>query len=129
MVRNGAVWDFKGDIPPEFQNVMLGDQQMNYQAVANIHYGFVGRAAGFGGNLLKLGGGVAQWMDWHSKDPSKVGSWQTAFDQPYDAWCVGLGIFLYGEYGQNLDKLTPDAFTKAMQDYIKKYGAPPPPSP
>jgi hypothetical protein len=131
LVRTGAVWDFKEDILknkmqlPELPNVILGDQQLDYQAVANIHYGFVGRAAGFQGWLLKAGAGVAQWMDWHSKDPSKVGSWETYFDQPFDAWCIGFGIFLYDRYGPRIDELTPEVFAQALQEYIHRYGAPP----
>jgi RHS repeat-associated protein len=133
LVRTGAVWDFKGDILetrlPGLPYVMLGGQQLNYQAVANIHYGFVGRAAGFQGWLLRAGAGVAQWMEWHRKDPSKVGPWETYFDQPFDAWCVGFGIFLYDRYGQKMDELTPEAFAQALQDYIQQYGAPPPAAP
>ena len=105
LVRTGAIWDFKKDLEPirakyQTNDVIIGDQRLNYQAMANIHYGFVGRAAGFQGEILRLGAGVAQWMDWHSRDPSKVGSWDTYFDQPFDAWCVGFGIFLYDQYGQ-----------------------------
>jgi len=133
LVRTGAVWDFKGDILetrlPGLPSVMLGGQQLNYQAVANIHYGFVGRAAGFQGWLLRAGAGVAQWMEWHRKDPSKVGPWETYFDQPFDAWCIGFGIFLYDRYGQKMDELTPEAFAQALQDYIQQYGAPPPAAP
>ena len=136
LVRTGAVWDFKRDLREAgIETVTLGGQELNYQAVANIHYGFVGRAAGFGAEVLRSGAGIAQ-LKWYLKGkPDNVGpfayqnssgDWTRAYyDQPFDAWCVMFGIFLYDQYGSDLDGLTEDVFTQALQQFIEQYGEPP----
>ena len=135
LVRTGAVWDFKTDIliyNPNIENVQLGSRKLNYQAVANIHFGFVGRAAGFGSEILRAGAGIFQFIDWYDKDPSAVGPLlyetengplRTYFDQPFDAWCVAFGIYLYEMY---VDNLTEETFEQALQEFIEVYGEPPP---
>jgi RHS repeat-associated protein len=135
LVRAGAIWDFKTDIlyyDPDIENVQLGGHELNYQAVANIHFGFVGRAAGFGSEVLRAGAGIAQFMDWYDKDPSAIGPLgyetengvlRTYFDQPFDSWCVVFGIYLYEMYR---DELTEETFEQALQEFIEIYGEAPP---
>jgi hypothetical protein len=129
LVRTNAIWDFKNDVKPASisgsRDLLLGGYRLNYQAIANIHFGFVGRAAGFGSELLKAGAGAFQIKQWLFTDSSKVGTASTYFDQPFDAWSVQFGIYLYDLYGQDLDKLTPEALEKALQEYIERYGSPP----
>jgi RHS repeat-associated protein len=131
MVRTDAVWDFKGDIQaaelPGLPIVTLGGQQLNYQAVANIFFGFEGRATGQAGWFLKAGAGAFQAVYWLPKNSSNVGPVTTSFDDPFDNWSIGFGIFLYDLYGQNLDALTPEAFSTALEQYTEQYGAPPSP--
>jgi len=127
LVRGGAIWDFKGDIPGKFKKsgVVLGDFHMDFDAVANIHFGYVGRAAGFGGEFLKLGAGIAQWREWKDEDPSEIGPWYTYLDDPFDYWCVDFGVYLYnlhkvGGFGE----LTPETFNQVLWDYIEMGGFP-----
>ncbi len=126
LVRGDAVWDFKADIPKEFKEsgVTLGDFRMDFDAVANIHFGFVGRAAGFNGEFLKFGAGIAQWNQWKDTNPSNIGPWHTYLDDPFDYWCVDFGIFLHDLHGGDPDKMTPEAFNQALWDYIGMYGLP-----
>ncbi len=131
LVRSEGIWDFKGDIAgarlSTFPNVTLGDQQLNYQAVANIFFGFEGRATGQVGWWLEASAGAFQVVRWARENPSNIGPVTTFFDDPFDNWSIGFGIFLYDLYGQKLDALTPEAFNQALQEYIEQYGAPPPP--
>jgi len=133
----GAIWDFKVDIleyDPSIESVTLGGRQISYEAVANIHFGFAGRAAGIGGDILRMGAGAAQWAQWHDAHPDNVGPlayqdnngthW-AFFDEPFDAWCVVFGIYLYEQYGDTFDELTPEAFEQSMQDFIEIHGEPP----
>ena len=128
LVRGEAVWDFKSDIAGAgFSNITLGGRQLNYQAIANIFFGFEGRATGQVGWWLEASAGAYQVVRWVREDPSNIGPVATFFDDPFDNWSIGFGIFLYDLYGQNLDALTPEAFNAALQQYIEQYGAPPPP--
>lgn len=131
MVRTDAVWDFKSDIQaaqlPGLPNVTLGGQQLNYQAVANIFFGFQGRATGQVGWWLEASAGAFQVVRWLPEDRSNIGPVATFFDDPFDNWSIGFGIYLYDLYGQNLDALTPEAFSEALKRYIEQYGEPPPP--
>ena len=129
LVRGGAIWDFKSDIrdagyDQEYpNNFKIGGETFRYDAFANIHYGFVGRAAGFPEPLLTLGAGAAQWRQWHISNPALVGPWDTFLDQPYDNWCVMLGSYLYDYMiAHELDALTLNAFEQALQDFISIYG-------
>jgi len=131
LARSEAVWDFKSDIAgagfSTFPIVTLGGQQLNYQAIANIFFGFEGRATGQVGWWLEASAGAYQVVRWLPEDRSNIGPVATFFDDPFDNWSIGFGIFLYDLYGQNLDALTPEAFNAALQQYIEQYGAPPPP--
>lgn len=65
LVRTNAVWDFKLDIVQagiRFGDdlITLGGHDLNFQVVANIFFGFVGRQIGMSENFLQFGAGVAQ---------------------------------------------------------------------
>ena len=129
LVQTGGSWDFKVDILDEGiqrgaeQLVRLGNQDLNYQAVANIHYGFVGRAAGFGPGALLLGAG---WDQIDDHDTGFVWSRAPYYgDQAFDYWNVQFGIFLYDQYGHRLQDLSPEAFAQAFDQYILLFGQPP----
>jgi hypothetical protein len=127
LVRGGAIWDFKDDIPKEIKGsgVVLGEFRMDFDAVANIHFGYVGRAAGFGGEFLKLGAGIAHWREWKGKEPSNIGPWYTYFDDPFDHWCIDFGIALYDlQQAGGFDELTPAILNQALWDYLAMYGPP-----
>jgi hypothetical protein len=129
LVRGGAIWDFKGDIKKaEYTNAYpdnfkIVGHTFRFDAFANIHYGFVGRAAGFPAGLLESGAGAAQWRQWRKKNPSLIGPWDTFFDQPYDNWCVALGIYLYDYMiALGLEELTLEVFEQGLQNFIDMHG-------
>jgi RHS repeat-associated protein len=124
LTRPGAVWDFKPDIRANNElfwldssrNVQLGaDYQTHYEALANIHYGYAGSAAGFNAFYLQAGAGFFQQAETR-------GPITTFLDDPYDNYWIRFGIFLYNEYGT--DGLTEDEFNNALNGFLEKYGDP-----
>ena len=138
LVRRDAVWDFKPDLiranilfSGEKRLVTLGNHDLNFQAVANIFFGFIGRASGFSEGELLLGAGIAQIKShgivWENLNLSQLG------DQAFDVWAVKFGFYLFDLYGWDLNiyewneirLLDKDAFAQALDDYIQAYGEPP----
>jgi hypothetical protein len=87
LVKTGGPWDFKEDLGSSISNIRpcrrncsgrvfsitLDDQCMTFEVAANIHFGFVGRAAGFSESLLLRGAGIAQIAEFRgeSRDDSR----------------------------------------------------------
>ena len=85
LVKTGAIWDFKKDlgdainVAPCRQNcngriysVTLGDHCMSYEAPANIHFGYIGRAAGFSEAVLLRFAGLAQVVEFRGETKDDV---------------------------------------------------------
>ncbi len=110
-VRPGGDWDHKPklSIMLEFNNEkprtfpIPGDDEheYNYDIWSNIHYGYVGKKAGF--NSLELRGGAIV------ADRQYV---------PADDLSVRIGIELWEEYGPNL---TPEQLHQAILDHKEEY--------
>jgi RHS repeat-associated protein len=108
MVRTGAPWDFK--LPIRFRKpgfewggewIKMCCGWYGYENVANIHFGYVGRAAGFTAFELKAGAGVFQWRDHHGEEGyeerisrREVGL-HTYYDEPEDQAAIDVGTRLY----------------------------------
>ncbi|MFZ5915972.1 MAG: RHS repeat-associated core domain-containing protein [Chloroflexota bacterium] len=136
LVGTGAIWDFKVDIERTKwfnegeRDVKLGGQTLNFDAVANMHFGFVGRAAGFSDKLLVAAAGIAQEMLYRdTQDPNDKGVCNGTYycDHPYASWSIQFGIYLYNEY--RLEGLDDEVFFSALEAYIAEYGEPPDPPP
>jgi RHS repeat-associated protein len=127
--KDKAKWDFKHRIDKELgRSIVLrhsnGYSWYEYSVPGNIHFGFVGRAAGFSGSLLHGGAGIAEIRDpahveageaccpvycrfgWIGPVPYAVciplgcyyvnpAWWRTAFDEPGDWQNVEFGVQLY----------------------------------
>ncbi len=78
-VRNGGVWDYK-------------QQGSQYEEFGNYHFGVTGRAAGFPGDILNRGAGVAQRRAGTS-DPSWGTPWGSSpyGDDPRDQRWIDEG--------------------------------------
>jgi RHS repeat-associated protein len=133
VVGTGATWDFKVDLEAAgLQNVILGDRVINYDAVANIHFGFVGRAAGFDNDFLATSAGIAQQMRaWETGNPDDQGACNTTSwcDHPFATWSIRFGSYLYDRYKDDLNALDAAAFAEALKDFIAEHGEPPAPPP
>ncbi len=64
MVKSGAPWDYKREVLERFgPGVAVNGVVYRFDILGNIHYGFVGMAAGFGPLELKAGAGAANFWD------------------------------------------------------------------
>lgn len=138
LVGTDAMWDFKYDIrrtewfEEGERDVTLGNRTLNYIAVANIHYGFVGRAAGFDTDFLVAAAGIAQArLALRTGNPDDWGVCNTTYycDHPFATWMIRFGAYLYELYHNRLNELNETAFASALEEYIRKYGEPPSPPP
>ena len=142
LVEDGARWDFKDQIydkligsEDERETIMLchvsGCEWFEYSVPGNIHYGYVGRAAGFSSDTLHLGAGVAEITDpAHRQEIERLGKWfvniplkniclfdfeisgiyvnfewwQARFDDPVDYAAVELGSKLFDRVKSNVSR-------------------------
>ncbi len=128
LVRTGAVWDFKVDILGAKvldgnKNIVLGGKTLNFQAIANIHYGAIGRSVGIPQPILEMGAGAFQIYD-NWDDPQSIGTLETYFDQYFDHWMVAFGGWLYDQYGDEFGYLTPEQLEQAYLQYQQEHGDP-----
>lgn len=110
-VESGGDWDhkpklstmleFDGIEPPTFPIPGDDEHEYNYDIWSNIHYGYVGMAAGFDSSELR-GGAIAADGDY----------------VPADDLSVRIGIELWEEYGPNL---TPEQLHQAILDHKEEY--------
>lgn len=104
LVKTGAAWDFKKDLgdainlAPCRQNcsgktysVTLDGQCMNYEAPANIHFGYLGRAAGFSEGFLLGGAAFAQFLEFRGETK----------DADWDVEAIRKGIDLFNAGSPN----------------------------
>ena len=121
LVQDRAVWDFKVPLLKDLgTSIMLCDfhgcSWYGYEVVANIHFGYVGRAAGFTWFELHYGAGIAQEQD--NTLPSGKGKWYALGDEPEDYQAIDMGIYLFGL--AKPERLGPWSFKTALSTY--KYG-------
>ena len=107
LVKDRAKWDFKHRIRAELRadSIVLrhteGYRWYEYSVPGNIHYGFIGRAAGFSGSLLHGGAGVAEIMDPAHVEAGEAccpeicrGAWiGPTFYPVYVEVCIPLGCY------------------------------------
>lgn len=114
-VRQGGPWDHKGPIATRFHGRVSGGPQhwhlhgstlYYYDVWSNLHYGYVGAAAGFSDEVLLDGAGLEQigstlWRgQWPEKAPDVSGL--RAWDDASDRAAVALGVALYRRKPQQL---------------------------
>ena len=106
-VRQGGEWDHKPQIARRFHPRSPGLQHWHlygntlyyYEVWSNIHYGYVGRAAGFSNSVLLDGAGLEQIgsdlarLNLPSRSPGVDGL--RAWDDPHDRAAIMMGIELY----------------------------------
>lgn len=106
LVAPGADWDHKGDIldmtagPNTFTPLPGGNGNIRYDVWSNIHYGYVGREAGFSGFELHAGADVADLAVNQSLEPS-------------DRVAVQIGIELHEQYPPG--ELRPEHIHQAIE--------------
>ncbi|CAH1058966.1 polymorphic toxin type 44 domain-containing protein [Paenibacillus pseudetheri] len=86
-VKSGAPWDYK--LPYGYSKKWLfGGLVTTGEDLGNIHYGYVGRAAGFSENVLKTAAGVYQIYS----GTAHIGWASSYFDDPKDQIAIQRGL-------------------------------------
>lgn len=114
-VRQDGIWDHKPIIAKRFHPRNPGGQQhwhlynttlYYYDVWSNVHYGFVGKAAGFSDSVLLDGAGLEQigstLLRFSRPQRDATVSGLRAWDDPHDRAGVEMGISLYQTNPSNL---------------------------
>lgn len=126
-----GIWDLKVDllsapgVVGADSKVIIGKRNLNFQVVANIFYGYVGRAIGMPELYLQAGAGIAQtehgWDHW----VENLKAYPFGFgDQEFDAWAIRFGFYLFDLYGLDLSLLTRESFAATLDEYIRNNPVP-----
>ncbi len=121
MVGYGAPWDFKVELGvARVDTIQLGNNPVNFQGLANIHYGYVGKAAGIPDYLLHGGAGASavynEWMDKNTCSNFK-NYWAYLGDEPKDYEAIDIGIYLHNAQKENVGVLTVELLNDAYRKY------------
>ncbi len=134
LVRTRGLWDLKVDIEgktlEDRKSIIVGGNELHFDFVANMHFGFIGRAAGLGDTTLKVGAGAFQLNRYGTTgDTKEFGDCDlTSFcDHAYATWAIDFGSKLYDEYGDGLDELNKNTFTNFLNEFIENNPPPEPP--
>ena len=129
-VKTEGPWDFKRYVHRRWKGgVWLADcGWWSYETVANIHYGYVGMAAGFMDVELLGGAGAAQVKDHFfdlllagkSPDWGAIGTLQTYFDDPEDQAAIRIGIDLYNQRKNIYQPITHAEFKAAFRPHASQ---------
>jgi hypothetical protein len=120
LVGYGNQWDHKKPIYNVCGEFSLDSEKgmwYRYDIFSNIHYGYIGRAAGFSSGELLDGAGLAQAL--HDKKYDKIAENITnlkSLDDPTDQEAIQLGIDLWDHYHTGISK---EIILKKMQDKKK----------
>jgi len=109
-VRHGGPWDHKSRIRQREKDAdrdldwqQVGNWEYFYDTWSNIHYGYVGMAAGFsaedlleGAGLEQIGSDILAYGKWPQEQPG-VSGWRR-FDEPSDQAGIQIGINLWNTY-------------------------------
>ena len=153
LVKDGARWDFKDTISYKIgKTIMLchtsGCEWFEYSVPGNIHYSYVGRAAGFSREILHVGASVAEIMDpSHRELLDTLGKyfinihefinffcldiyvnfswWATGFDSPTDFAAIDLGDALYSSAKRNVRMEDIKVLLSAYSHRLEHMPAPP----
>ncbi len=92
-VKSNGIWDYKRTYGTKNQ-YDFNKWTMTGEDIGNMHYGYVGRAAGFSENLLKTAAGAYQIYS----GTSTVKWYDSYFDDPNDQIWIqyGFNLFRYG---------------------------------
>lgn len=87
MVHYNGPWDYK--VKYKKKNYWLSNHSYTPEVFGNIHYGAVGKAAGYDNTTLYAGAGLAQQLH------GSKGKWYSYGDDPRDSRFIGVGIAYY----------------------------------
>ena len=114
LVRGGGPWDFKVELNArEIETIEIAGVEYKYDVLANVYYGYMGRASGFTTAELLAGAGLAQI----AANTSDISFAMSFFDDPADQAAIWVGMFLWEKYGQYGQEITEDMLLEALYLY------------
>jgi hypothetical protein len=90
-VKTGGDWDYKRSYGYSSKKWVYRGNTLTGEDVGNMHYGYVGRAAGFGTTVLKTAAGAYQIYS----GTSSAGWYKSYFDDPNDQKWIIYGIDMW----------------------------------
>jgi hypothetical protein len=121
LVRGGGPWDFKVELNArEIETIEIAGVEYKYDVLANIYYGYMGRASGFTTEELLVGAGLAQI----ATGTSDVTFVMSFFDDPADQAAIWVGMYLWEKYGQYGQELTEEMLQEALYLYNEDLNKP-----
>ncbi|WP_405081039.1 polymorphic toxin type 44 domain-containing protein [Paenibacillus chitinolyticus] len=103
-VPSGGPWDYK-KVYKNADGYGFGGNWMRGEDLGNMHYGYVGRAAGFSNTLLSSAAGAYQIYS----GTASIGWWNSYFDDPMDQEFINLGVNYWNN--SNLPTQWPPSFS------------------
>lgn len=108
MVRYGGSWDHKKELSSSFGLWFLDAAKgllYNHDIWSNIHYGWIGRAAGFSAEMLLDAAGIAQAIKQKKQKQAAMAILSNSgkqLDDPDDQVAIYIGIGLWERHGLDL---------------------------
>jgi hypothetical protein len=132
-VGNRKPWDYKIPLKTTYGDWAddgVSGRSYGFDIWSNLHYGYVGCAAGFSAFTLKSGAGYAQWKagtsppGYFKRRLETLGDADVlaALDDPLDQAAIVLGCDLWGAHG---DKLTLEQLLAATRKAAPKLNTKP----
>ncbi|MGG0754907.1 polymorphic toxin type 44 domain-containing protein [Brevibacillus laterosporus] len=118
-VKSRGEWDYKREYGTRTSYYF--DSHFLYgEDLGNMHYGFVGRAAGFSKKILKVAAGAVQIYS----GTSYIGWYDSYFDDPEDQEWIIFGIDMFDDNSlptvRSLVETLSDEEKKAIEEEVKK---------
>ncbi|MED0676190.1 polymorphic toxin type 44 domain-containing protein [Aneurinibacillus thermoaerophilus] len=112
-VKSGGEWDYKRTLGPSTKYEYNG-YAMRGEDLGNVHYGFVGRAAGFAPTILRSAAGAYQIYS----GTSMPNWWSSYFDDPIDQQYINFGINMWdnGTLPKTLSAMHTESMTPSIED-------------
>ena len=113
LVKGRGPWDYKRDFNDYgVAKVILSEKYLvSMENIANINYGYAGRAAGYSPTELYIGAGAAQLFD----NGFNGGPIQCGFDECADRNAINFGIWLYENNRNRRGGLSREQFDFGMR--------------
>jgi Bacterial toxin 44 len=128
-VGYGKPWDQKSYIVGKWGKLSrLSGVLVDYDVWSNIHYGYVGKQAGFKDEILLGCAGIAQAVHsdvpegWFDRFYRKESSMFAALDDPRDQEAVKIGLELSRIYGDKLSQVQLSNYLRANLGRIRSLG-------
>jgi len=114
-VKSGGAWDYKRTYGTSSLYYFKGNIKSG-EDLGNMHYGYVGRAAGFSSTILKTAAGAYQIYS----GTSYIGWYNSYFDDPRDQTQITYGISLWDNNTLRSISMSAESLIPTLSDEEKE---------